>query len=112
MNWQTGKSCCLRSRLLHRFRDAPLGAFERLELPLKYLSVVNRDGEDREKDVFDSNMVRFQPCNDLLEEAVAQGNPNPVTAGLGGCNDLTPLQVAKIIFEALRLLDAGEDPNV
>ena len=88
------------------------GAFESPVLPLEQRSVAKRDGEGRGKDAFDRMMERFQPCVELLEEAVAQGTPNPDTAGLGGCNDLTPLHIAKNIFEIQPLLDAGADPNV
>lgn len=86
-----------------------------LERPVpspKHRSVVKRDGDGRGKDAFDVRMERFEPCNELLEEAVAQGNPNPDTAALGGCNDVTPLHIAKNIFEIQPLLDAGADPNV
>ncbi len=47
-----------------------------------------------------------------MEDLRDQGNPNPDTAGLGGCNDVTPLHIAKNIFEIQPLLDAGADPNV
>ena len=60
------------------------GAFESPVLPLEQRSVAKRDGEGRGKDAFDLMMERFQPCEELLEEAVAQGTPNPDTAGLGG----------------------------
>ena len=86
--------------------------FERPMLPVERRSVVKRDGDGRGKDAFDLRMERFQPCDEALEEAVAQGNPNPDTAGLGGCNDVTPLHIAKNIFEVQPLLDAGADPNV
>ena len=86
--------------------------FERPVLPLDHRSAAKRDGEGRGKDAHDLMMERFQPCEELLEEAIAQGNPNPDTAGLGGCNDVTPLHIAKNIFEIQPLLDAGADPNV
>lgn len=85
---------------------------ERPGLPPENRSAAKRDGEDRGKDAFDLRRERFQPCNELLEEAVAQGNPHPDTAALGGCNDVTPLHIAKNIFEIQSLLDAGADPNV
>ena len=81
-------------------------------LPLEHRSAAKREGEDRGKDSFDLMMESFQPCNELLEEAVSQGNPNPDTAALGGCNDLTSLHLAKNISEIQSLLDAGADPNV
>ena len=87
-------------------------AVERPVPPPKQRSVVKRDGDGRGKDAFDLRMERFQPCDELLEEAVAQGNPNPDTAALGGCNDVTPLHIAKNIFEIQPLLDAGANPNV
>ena len=87
-------------------------AFERPVLPPGHRSVAKRDGEGRGKDAFELKMESFEPCEELLEEAVAQGNPNPDTAGLGGCNDVTPLHIAKNIFEIQPLLDAGADPNV
>ena len=86
--------------------------FERPVLPLEHRSAAKREGEGTGKDAFDLMMESFQPCNELLEEAVSQGNPNPDTAALGGCNDLTPLHIAKNISEIQSLLDAGADPNV
>ena len=86
--------------------------FERPALPLAHRSAAKREGEGIGKDAFDLMMESFEPCNELLEEAVSQGNPNPNTAALGGCNDLTPLHIAKNISEIQSLLDAGADPNV
>lgn len=86
--------------------------FERPAPPLEHRSEAKRDGEGIGKDAFDLMMESFQPCHELLEEAVSQGNPNPNTAALGGCNDLTPLHIAKNILEIQSLLDAGADPNV
>ena len=86
--------------------------FERPVLPLEHRSAAKREGEGIGKDSFDLMMESFEPCDELLEEAVSQGNPNPNTAALGGCNDLTPLHIAKNISEIQSLLDAGADPNV
>lgn len=88
------------------------GTLGRPVLPLKHRSAAKRDGEGTGKDAFDLMMESFQPCDELLEEAVAQGNPNPNTAALGGCNDSTPLHIAKNVLEIQSLLDAGADPNV
>lgn len=86
--------------------------FGRPVLPPEQRSTAKRDGEGIGKDSFDLMMESFQPCDELLEEAAAQGNPNPNTAALGGCNDLTPLHIAKNVLEIQSLLDAGADPNV
>ena len=83
---------------------------------LPELESLKRDGEDEDfgeqlKNVFYSIAGEMGGCDGLLFKAVLDGNPNPDTSRLGGCEGRTPLHMALTPDQVQALLDAGADVN-
>lgn len=56
--------------------------------------------------------VRFHKCRNFLMEAATEGNPNPDTTHLGGCEGSSPLHYAETPEDVQALLAAGADIDV
>ncbi len=73
------------------------------------------EGEERSDEYAKSALYAFAEemggCEGMLLKATLDGEPNPDTSSLGGCDGRTPLHVASTSDQVQALIDAGADVN-